>query len=58
VEFLGRPLLDIRPNFLNIENGQIDDFKFTAVAPGAGTPWKATSKLRRKLKLPFLFGSK
>lgn len=56
--FLDRPLLDIRPDYARIEHGQNDDFTLTGIAPGAATPWKATTNTKRKVKLPFLLGSK
>lgn len=56
--FLDRALLDIRPDYARIEHGQNDDFTLTGIAPGAATPWKTTTKVKRKLKLPFLLDSK
>lgn len=58
VTFLSRPLLDTRPDFDNPDHGQQDDFKLTQVAPGAATPWKPTTKVKRRLKLPFLLDTK
>jgi uncharacterized phage protein (TIGR02218 family) len=56
--FLDRPLLDIRPDYDRLEHGQNDDFTLTGIAPGAATPWKSTTKTRRKLKLKFLLDNK
>lgn len=55
---LDRTVLTIRPDYNRIDHGQADDFTMTEVAPGAATPWKATTKTKRKVRLPFLFGSK
>lgn len=56
--FLTRPVFDIRPDWSSIEHGQFDDFSLMEVAPGAGTPWKSTGALKRRLTLPFLFFTK
>lgn len=55
--FLTRPLLDIRPNFKGPKIGQLDDFVLRG-EDGIQTPWKATTGLRRKLTLQFLFATK
>jgi len=55
--FLGRPLLDIRPNFENPRIGQLDDFQLRG-GEGILTPWKETTTLKRKLSIPFLFTTK
>jgi hypothetical protein len=56
--FHDRPLLDVPPDFDRIESGQLDDFTMSMVAPGAGTPWKETTAVRRTIKLPFLLATK
>lgn len=55
--FLGRPVLDIRPDFVKLRHGQLDDIDITQLS-AMTTPWKATSAVKRKLRLPFLFRTK
>lgn len=55
--FLGRPVLDIRPDFRNLKLGQLDDISTTQLS-AMTTPWKPTTAVKRKLRLPFLFQTK
>lgn len=57
MDFASRPLLDIRPNFINVRIGQLDDFVIQG-RDGIATPWKPTSGLKRKLTIPFQFSTK
>lgn len=53
--YLSQYVLDTRPNFEAISHGEVNDFVFDSVGHGLSTPWKATGKLKRKLRLPFIF---
>lgn len=52
--YLGSTVFDYRPNFKELEAGQLDDFVFESTGSGAFTPWKPTTKPKRSGKLPFL----
>jgi hypothetical protein len=56
--YKSRPLLDTRPDFNRVTHGQLDDATLKRQGIGAGTPWKATNRPKRKIKLPFLFATK
>lgn len=56
--FKGRPLFDFRPDFDRVTHGQLDDATLKRQGFGTATPWKATTKPKRKLRLPFLFSTK
>lgn len=58
MDFLDRPLLDATVDFDRLAHGQLDDFNLVRVAASLATPWKATTSLRRRLMLPFLFTSR
>lgn len=55
--FQNRPVFDIvslRPNWDEITHGQIDDTGFEAEGLGRETPWKSTTKVKRKARANFL----
>jgi hypothetical protein len=55
MNFLGRPVFDVRPDHSSLRVGQLDDLKLDGVI---ATPWRATTKLKRRVTLPFLFGTR
>jgi hypothetical protein len=46
--FQSTPVFDFRPNWEEIMHGQLDDTTFDGVGLGLQTPWKPTTKIRRK----------
>lgn len=57
-QFNGRPLLDIWPDHRRLTHGQLDDFNLKRVSAASSTPWKPTTRIKRRFTLPFLFGTK
>lgn len=53
--FDDRPLLNFYPDFINLKHGQLDDFGLRSAGAGVATPWKPTTKLKRKQTVPFTF---
>lgn len=47
-------VLDFRANFQRIVNGELSDFSYQAEGFGPGTPWKITSRLKRRIQMPML----
>jgi hypothetical protein len=47
--------LDTAPDFDRLRLGQLDDLTMRQVGAGAAAPWKQTTKLKRRITLPFLF---
>lgn len=56
--FNGRPLLDFWPDHSRLTHGQLDDFDMKRVSAATATPWKPTTRVKRKFSLPFLFGTR
>lgn len=52
--YLSATVFDYRPNFDELESGQLDDFAFESTGSGAFTPWKPTTKPKRSGKIPFI----
>lgn len=52
--YLAATVFDYRPNFKELEAGQLDDFVFESTGGGAFTPWKPTTKPKRSGKMPFI----
>lgn len=52
--YLDRPVWDFRPDFNVLSHSHEDDHTFDSVGTGAATPWKPTTKLRRRVKFPYL----
>jgi uncharacterized phage protein (TIGR02218 family) len=47
--------MDVRPNFEEIEHGELDDFTYDSQGVGGATPWKPTLAPKRIGRYPFLF---
>lgn len=58
LSFQSKSVFDIRPNWEEISNGQLDDNSFEGGGPGLQTPWKVTTKVRRRAKLSLLLGTR
>ncbi len=56
--YLDRPVLDLRPDFKEVQAGQFDDHTYESRGIGAATPWKGTLGPKRKVSLPFSFGNR